>query len=115
MLTEKNKATRITKELISYFLDNDLNKFNLDFSIDNDLFYLKVTAPVTQKPESFDALIADLKTERQIEVDEYFNALLGSHSHDHDYSFLGKAIDRAKGGFDDGLLWLEIKRFNMNE
>lgn len=114
MLAEKNKATRITKEIISYFLDNDLNEFDLKFSVDNDLFRLKISALASNKPESFDKLIHDLHTERQIEVDEYFNALLGSFSHDHDYTFLGKAIDLASGNFEDGILWLEIERQNMN-
>lgn len=114
MIAEKNKARRITKEIISYFLDNHLNQFNLSFQIDKDLFFLKISAATEGKPASFDKLLADLQTEREIEVDEYFNALLGANSHDHDYSFLGKTIDRAKGGFDDGKLWLEIKRFNLN-
>lgn len=113
MLTEKNKCTRIMKEIVSYFLDNDLNDFKMEFAIDNGVFRLFVTAPAPGEPTSFRKLLADLNTERQLEVDEYYNALLGSncHNHEHDYTFLGKAIDKAEGGFEDGRLSLLIWRF----
>ncbi|MGT2710962.1 hypothetical protein [Streptococcus oriscaviae] len=113
MLNEKNKATRIMKEIISYFLDNDLNDFSMDFHIKDGVFYLSIEAPCQQKPANFDQLVEDLQTERQLEVDEYFNALLGSHSH-HDYSFLGKAIDKALGSYKDGKLFLEIWRYEQH-
>lgn len=111
MLTEKNKATRIMKEIVSYFLDNDLNDFNMEFSINDGVFRLFLEAPADQEPSSFQKLVEDLNTERQIEVDEYYNALLGSHCQEHDYTFLGKAIDRAEGKFEDGRLSLLIWRF----
>ena len=95
MNIEKHKATRIMKESVSYFLDNGLNDFNLDFKA------------------SFQELLKDLQSPREIEVDEYFNALLGSHCSGHDYSFLGKAIDEAQGGFQDGVLTLTIRRYKI--
>ena len=37
MNIEKHKATRIMKEIVSYFLDNGLNDFNLDFKANNQV------------------------------------------------------------------------------
>lgn len=113
MIMEKNKATRIMKEIISYFLDNDLNNFDLSFHIDEQVFHLSISAVTSQEPPSFQKLLLDLQTERQIEIDEYYNALIGSHCHQHDYSFLGKAIDRAEGTFENGCLTLNIWRDNI--
>lgn len=113
MLVEKNKATRIMKEIVSYFLDNDLNDFHIDFTISDGVFRFYIEAVTDQEPASFQKLVADLNTERQLEVDEYYNALLGSHchAHEHDYTFLGKAIDKAEGQFEGGKLSLLIWRF----
>lgn len=101
------------KEIISYFLENDLTDFQLNFHMKEGVFHLSIQAPTTAMPANFPQLLEDLQTERQIEVDEYFNALLGSHSQ-HDYSFLGKAIDRAEGGFSDGILSLQIWRYEQH-
>lgn len=113
MLVEKNKATRIMKEIVSYFLDNNLNDFHMDFAISDGVFRFYIEAQATAEPVSFQKLLSDLNTERQLEIDEYYNALLGSHSHahEHDYTFLGKAIDKAEGQFADGKLSLLIWRF----
>ncbi|MDO4432228.1 MAG: hypothetical protein Q4B80_02800 [Aerococcaceae bacterium] len=113
MLSEKNKATRIMKEIISYFLDNGLNDFDLKFQINDNEFYLFITADTEKEPASFAKLLSDLQTERQIEIDEYYNALLGSHCHQHDYSFLGKAIDKSEGSFENGKLSLAIWRYHV--
>lgn len=113
MLLEKNKCTRIMKEVVSYFLDNGMNEFHMDFSSTAGVFKLAIWAETSQEPSGFQKLLSDLNTERQLEVDEYYNALLGSncHNHGHDYTFLGKAIDRADGQFADGRLSLTIWRF----
>jgi hypothetical protein len=113
MNIEKHKATRIMKEIVSYFLDNGLNDFNLDFKASNQVVEMTVQAPCQTEPASFQELLKDLQSPREIEVDEYFNALLGSHCSGHDYSFLGKAIDEAQGGFQDGVLTLTIRRYKI--
>ena len=113
MNLEKNKAARIMKEIVSYFLDHQLNDFTMHFDVDNERFELMITAPCDAEPKSFQRLLADLRTPRQIEIDEYFNALLGSHSHSHDYTFLGKAIDEAEGDYHEGFLRLTIRRYKV--
>lgn len=116
MQLEKNKATRIMKEIVSYFLDHDLNDFKLEFAINDGVFRLYIEAETTEEPASFQKLVSDLNIERQLEVDEYYNALLGSHchAHEHDYTFLGKAIDKAEGRFEAGKLSLLIWRFEQH-
>ena len=113
MNIEKNKAARIMKEIVSYFLDEHLNDFTMHFDVNDERFELHITAPCLQEPRSFQRLLTDLQTPRQIEIDEYFNALLGGHCHSHDYSFLGKAIDEAEGEYSDGYLKLVIRRYKM--
>lgn len=110
MLSEKNKATRIMKEVISYFLENNLTNLDIQFSIENKIFILNIIADTNTEPDTFQKFLKDLQTQRQLEVDEYYNALLGSHSQKHDYTFLGKSIDTADGYFEDGKLHLRLTR-----
>lgn len=114
MLQEKNKATRIMKEVVSYFLDNQLTVFDLHFSLENNTFTLCIHAKADSEPRTFQKLLSDLQTERQLEVDEYYNALLGGHCDKHDYTFLGKAIDSAEGKFENGLLSLTLVRYETH-
>lgn len=110
-MSEKNRCNRIMKEVVSYYLDNDMCDFDLKFSLGDGVFRLEIDTRVDQEPTNFQKFVADLNTERQLEVDEYFNALIGAHCHDHDYTFLGKTIDKAEGKFEDGLLSLVVWRF----
>lgn len=110
MLLESNKSTRILKEVVSYFLDNQLTDLDIHFNIENHTFTLEINAPCNAEPATFKKLLNDLQTERQYEVDEYFNALLGGHAQKHDYTFLGKAIDHAEGKFENHKLYLKLIR-----
>lgn len=115
MTTEKDKANRIVKEIISFFMINHIYDFDMHFHIDENAFELTINADVEKEPEKFAALVRDLRVPRQFELDEYCNSLLGAHGHMHDYSFLGKVIDEAEGSFLDGKLYLYIKRLNIKE
>ncbi|MGT2946928.1 hypothetical protein [Streptococcus chenjunshii] len=110
MISEKNKATRIMKELIGYFLEHQYYQFDVSFQLDREKFELTITTPSPDIPEHFNRLLSDLNTEREVEIDEYYNALLGGHGTDHDYSLLGKAIDYATLEHKEGLLTLKICR-----
>lgn len=111
MITEKNKATRIMKELIGYFLAHQYYQFDVSFHLDDDKFELAISTPSDDVPTHFDHLLSDLCLEREVETDEYFNALLGGHSADHDYTLLGKAIDEANITLSEGVLTLQICRY----
>lgn len=100
MQQEKIKASRITKELLSYFLEHNLNQFTADFNITETSFSLTIDAPCPVEPVNFSKFIEDLNTPRAEDIDEYFNALLGNNSHQHDYTFLGKSLDEAQGHFN---------------
>ncbi|AND79664.1 hypothetical protein [Streptococcus pantholopis] len=110
MISEKNKATRIMKELIGYFLEHRYYQFDVSFQLDKDKFELSITAPSPDIPNHFKHLLRDLNTEREVEIDEYYNALLGGHGTDHDYSLLGRAIDLATLEHKEGMLTLKIYR-----
>lgn len=112
MSTEKNKSTRILKEIVNYFLVEKLYQFDVSFNINTDLFELTFTAPVEKVPDSFGRFIEELNVPREVDSDEYYNALLGSHNKHADYTCLGKAIDKAEGKFEDGKLSLHIVRYN---
>lgn len=110
MISEKNKATRITKELIGYFLEHKYCQFDLSFDLNDDRFELTIAAPSQDVPTHFDHLLDDLNTEREVEIDEYYNALLGGHDTDHDYTLLGKSVDTASIAYENGRLILKVCR-----
>lgn len=111
MITEKSKATRIMKELIGYFLEHGYYHFDVSFHLDDEKFELEISTCSDDVPKHFDQLLDDLNTEREVEIDEYYNALLGGHGTDHDYTLLGKAIDRATLHLAQGRLTLKICRY----
>lgn len=111
MITEKNKSTRILKEITGYFLDQCLMQFDIHFNITKTEFELIVTAPCKEKPKSFDRFIEELNVPRELEIEEYYNALLGSHTQHEDYSFLGKNIDVANGNYENNQLSVQIIRY----
>lgn len=110
-MSEQNRCNRIMKEVVSYYLENGMYDFEIKFSLGDGVFRLEIDTKVDQEPANFQKFVEDLNTERQLEVDEYFNALLGGHAHNHDYTFLGKTIDKAEGSYQDGLLSLVVWRF----
>lgn len=113
MYNEKNRSTRILKEVVGYFIEHHMYQFDLHYDDNRERFKLDIVAPCQQKPKNFDQLIADLKTPRQLEIDEYYNGLLGGHCEIHDYSFLGKSIDDASGDYRDGKLYLSLVREHL--
>ncbi|MDQ0222159.1 hypothetical protein [Streptococcus moroccensis] len=112
MITEKSKATRIMKELIGYFLEHCYFQFDIKFNLDDEKFDLAISTPSEDVPTHFDHLMADLSLEREVEIDEYYNALLGGHGTDHDYTLLGKAVDESSIELEDGILTLKVRRYN---
>lgn len=114
MTTEKDKANRILKEIVSYFMINQIYDFDIHFHLEKAKFELEIKARVDKEPESFAYLLEELQTPRQYELDEYCNSLLGAHGHSHDYTFLGKAIDEAVGSYEDGILTLYIMRLHID-
>ncbi len=111
MVTEKIKANRIVKEIMSYFLANHIYDFDMHFHIDEQELRIEYLARLEAEPESFQGFLKDLSVPRQLELEECFNSLLGAHGHVHDYSFLGKSIFDVEGEFKDGQLRLFIKRY----
>lgn len=114
MISERSKATRIMKELTGYFLEHKYYKFDVNFDLTTERFELTIKAPASEIPKHFDSLLEDLNIEREVEIDEYYNALLGGHGTDHDYTLLGKAVDSATVELIDGLLSLKVRR-NINK
>lgn len=112
MISEKNKATRIMKELIGYFLRHDYYKFDVSFDLNDQAFELSITTESEDIPSHFDDLLKDLNIDREFEIDEYYNALLGGHDSDYDYTLLGKSIDKAKLTYENGFITLKVTRYH---
>lgn len=113
IVTEKVKASRIVNEVISYFVINDILDFDLNFNIDEYRFKLDLVARVGEKPKNFDRFMADLQVPRQMELEEYYNSLLGCQGHHIDYRFLGESIDSAVGSYEDGTIKLTLIRYKV--
>lgn len=111
MINEKSKASRIMKELTGYFLEHGYYKFDVSFQLDKEAFVLEIKVPSKDVPNHFDHLLSDLNTDREMEIDEYYNALLGGHGTDHDYTLLGKAVDLAQIHHEEEVLTLKVVRY----
>lgn len=110
-IEEQDKAKRILKELAGYFFDNKIYEFDLNVQFNTEALTITISGEVNAEPKSFRSLMKDLSLPRQMDIDEYYNALLGSHTHYHDdYSLLGEAIDVVEGKFEDGRLSIKLVR-----
>lgn len=110
-IDEQDKAKRILKELAGYFFDNKIYDFDLNVQFNSKALTITISGEVDTEPKSFKSLMKDLSLPRQMDIDEYYNALLGSHNHYHDdYSLLGEAIDFVEGRFEDGRLSIKLVR-----
>lgn len=110
MITEKNKATRIIKEITGYFLSKQICSFEIDIEMQKTRLELTFTFDKADEPSNFDRFVADLNTPRQYELEEHFNSLLGSHTHYEDYSFLGRSVDKASVKEDNEKIHLIVHR-----
>lgn len=113
MKIEKTKSLRIIKELLSYFLENELSQFQLHYTDTGSELTIHIQATTDALPHTFQSFLADLQVPRELEIDEYFSSLLGSHHTQHDWSFLGKSIDSAQGYYEDGSVHLIITRQHL--
>ena len=110
-IDEQDKAKRILKELAGYFFDNKIYEFDLNVQFNTEALTITISGEVNVEPKTFRSLMKDLSLPRQMDIDEYYNALLGSHTHYHDdYSLLGEAIDVVEGKFEDGRLSIKLVR-----
>lgn len=112
MINEKSRAPRIVKELIGYFLEHKYYHFDLSFDLNPKELRVIIKVPMTSVPDHFFDLVDDLNLPRSVEIDEYYNALLGGHGTDHDYTLLGESVDEASLDFEDGILTLTVSRYN---
>lgn len=110
-IEEQDKAKRILKELAGYYFDNKIYDFQLNVLFDSKALTITISGQIAEEPKSFKSLMKDLSLPRQMDIDEYYNALLGSHNHYHDdYTLLGEAIDVVEGKFENGCLSITLVR-----
>lgn len=115
MINEKDKANRIVKEFMTYFLSHNLTDITMHLKIDEQAMELNFTVPCQTQPSDFNKLLKSLNVPRQYELEEYYNSLLGAHhTNQHDYTFLGKALDEVVGEYKDGAISLWVKRLRIN-
>lgn len=115
MINEKDKANRIIKEFMTYFLSHNLTDISMHLKFTNEAMDLTFTVPCAEAPSDFNELLRALNVPRQYELEEYYNSLLGAHhSIQHDYSLLGKALDEVKGEYKAGYIQLYVKRCHIN-
>ena len=111
IIDEQDKAKRILKELAGYYFDNGICNFDITVEFNSKALTITIAGDIEEEPKSFKSLMKDLSLPRQIDIDEYYNALLGSHTHYHDdYSLLGEAIDEVEGKFEGQRLTIKLVR-----
>lgn len=110
MYTEHDKAKRIISEVMGYFIETDVDDFSVAIHLGDECLILDIEAECEQEPDDFQSFLKDLNVPREIEIDEYYSQLLGSHANHLDYTLLGKSIDKADGQYENGKLTLKIVR-----
>lgn len=114
MINEKDKTNRIIKEIMTYFLSHNLSDISMHLILNDQVMEINFVVLCEAPPHDFSKFLKALNVPRQYELEEYYNSLLGAHhTNQHDYTFLGKALDEATGEYKDGAVHLWVKRCHI--
>ena len=115
-MAEKDYIKRLLKELVDYCLYHGM--YHIETTVDYEEGHrvqVTVTAPFEEEPYDLPELLAGLAIDKHPQIDTVYNALLGSHSRDKNYTLLGKTLDAFELTTDNHCFCLTIIRQFDNE
>lgn len=112
MPEERRKAELISHELMSYFIVHEAHKISLTSNFLADGFLIEIQGEMKQQPDNLEHLTMLLNVERDRDIEDYYDGLLGIHHEEDDYALLGIMTDQAEVAYDHPDLSIKLFRGN---
>ena len=106
----RRKAMRLCTEVISYFVENQAKKMQVELETLSGTITITVSGYLPARPNDLEVFIAALDEPRQPEMDDYYDGLLGGNSLLQGYHLLGAMVDTSKVTYENGSLSVHLIR-----
>lgn len=110
MLEERRKAEMISHELLRYFFIQRTKGIQMSIVFEESQFVVAVHGEMPEPPQDLDEFTWLLGVERDPDLDEYVEGLVGTHHEAEDFSLLGIMTDEAEVVFAEGKLTVKLYR-----
>jgi hypothetical protein len=110
LTNEKNKASKILSELVSYFFTNNVYDIDINVNYTSSKLIIKLSGKSETEPKGLDKLNEILQSSRQTELEEYYWGLLGTNNSKQELYLLGSLVDNGEVKYSNNTLELEIVR-----
>lgn len=113
MLEERRKAELISHELLRYFFTQRTKDIQMSIVFEESQFVVIVQGEMVNSPQDLEEFTWLLSVERDPDLDEYAEGLVGTHHEAEDFALLGIMTDKAEVDFTDGRLTVKLYRAFM--
>lgn len=110
---EHSTAKRILQELIGYFLEHSMEDLKMKLTVNDKGTWMEIEGRAAERPADLESLTALLQVERQHEIDDYQECLMGMHREEEDYQLVGMSVDSAEVTYQDETLKIKVYRKNL--
>lgn len=111
MLEERRKAEVISQELLRYFFNHQMAKIGLNIDFEEDKMSITAYGEIAEPPSDLAEFTSILNLDRDVDLEDYLQGLVGTHHEAEDFSLLGIMTDDAEVVFLDGILTIKLYRF----
>ncbi|WP_314065724.1 hypothetical protein [uncultured Vagococcus sp.] len=110
MLEERRKAELISHELLRYFFIHRVANIQMNVVFEGRQFIVSVQGEMAEPPRDLEEVSWLLSVERDPDLDEYVEGLVGTHHEAEDFSLLGIMTDDAQVDYSEGRLMIKLYR-----
>lgn len=103
MEEEKKKITKMTDEILTYYLKRDGKRINIDIEERYDKYIIVATSKVIVSDEEFEDIVRNFRTNKDLEYD-FFWELVGEYSEDEELELLFMLADDIKIYYEEEIL-----------
>lgn len=110
MLEERRKAEIITYEMLEYFFDQQAQHIQSSVDFVPDGTSIQIEGTFEQPPEHLEDLVTFLNMERNYDLEDYYDGLVGSHHELEDYALIGMLTDKVSVNYEAPTLQIHLFR-----
>ncbi len=113
MKHEHHTVMKILQDLAGYFVEHNIENLKINMVVNKDGAWIELEGKAATRPADLDILASALQVQRDPEIDDYHEHLLGMHMEDEDYNLVGMSIDSAYIDYYDEMLKIKVHRKNL--
>lgn len=110
---EKAKTKKFVNVLIGYFFRHNINDFDLEVRMDDEKTVITIRGKTDQIINGIDKICTLCNVQRKVEMEDYYDELLGMRDTDDDLELMSYMLDEASLCYEDRLLTFTVVRLRM--